>query len=105
MYGVGYLNLEIANLKFDILRISYRKEAAKTDQEFLFIDSCQKIEIEQFQNIANAFFQAYSFIFGILCGGYSYIVSSDSPEYKKIDNILFENKPKEEKHKNYLERV
>ena len=102
MYGVGSLNLEILNLNFDILSISSRNDKGKKDQEFLFIDSCQKMQLEGFQKITESFFKAYAYIFGIRCGGSSYIAASSSPEFKKIDKILFNRKPEEQIHKNYL---
>jgi len=96
MYGVGIIKLKISNYYFDIFRISEEKK------EFIFIDSTQEMSIEDFSISVAAFFQAYSYIFGILCGGESYIVSSKTESFEVIDNILFKYNPDEKVHNNYI---
>jgi hypothetical protein len=95
-YGVGIVKLKISNNYFDVFRISDEKK------EFIFIDSSQAISIEDFNTSTAAFFQAYSYIFGFLCGGESYIVTSKTESFEVIDNILFKHNPEEKVHNNYI---
>ena len=102
MYGVGVLRIVIDDLNFDILRISSRKKGGKKDKEFILIDSTSKVSLDRFQLVIEAFFKAYGFIFGTLCGGSSYVISASSEEFTNIDRILFNRRPKEQIHKNYI---
>jgi len=96
MYGVGIIRLSFSNYSIDVFRIS------KDKQEFIFIDSVQSILIEKFEKIVKAFFQIYSYIFGVSCGGESYITSSNSSNFIVTDKILFNRKQDEKIHDNYI---
>lgn len=102
MYGVGVLRIVIDDLEFDILRISTRSLNKKEDKELIVIDSTTKIDLTRFQQITDSFFKAYSYIFGTLCGGSSYIVASNTEEFIKINRILFSRKPEEQSHGDYI---
>ena len=96
MYGVGVIRLAVSNYSIDVFRVS------KDKQEFIFIDSTQPIIIEKFEKIVQAFFQIYSYIFGVSCGGESYITSSNSPDFIVTDEILFNRKQDEKILDNYI---
>lgn len=96
MYGVGIIRLTVSNYSIDIFRVS------KDKQEFIFIDSIQPILIEKFEIIVKAFFQIYSYIFGVSCGGESYITSSNNPDFTVTDKILFNRKQDEKILENYI---
>lgn len=95
-YGVGILRVEILNNSFDVFRISDKKV------EYIFIDSTQPISVEDFDKATKSFFQVYSYVFGIKCGGENFIVSSDNQTFELVENILFRCESEEKIHENKL---
>lgn len=95
-YGVAILRVEILNNSFDVFRISNNKV------EYIFIDSLQPISFDDFDNATKSFFQVYSYIFGIRCGGENFVLSFKNESFELIENILFRKESEEKVHESKL---
>jgi len=82
LYGGGYNKIIIDKIELDTFRLDVEKE------KFIIIDSCSPIIFEKFKNTIEAYFAAYSFIFGETVGIERYYCSSDSYTFKNINRNI-----------------
>lgn len=91
-YAVGILNLKLLDQSFEVFRIS------RGDEEFIVIDSVQRMSIKVFEKTVDAFFEAYSYIWGNTCGDEGYILTSSESSFSSINKVAFFSKPKSTHH-------
>ena len=61
----------------------------KENNNCLIIDSCSKIDFEDFQIITAALFAAYAFLFGNYFGNEAYFIFSNENSFDKINQVIF----------------
>mgnify|MGYP001221516280 CR=1 FL=1 len=87
LYGGGYNKIIIDKIELDTFRLDVEKD------NFIIIDSCSCIGFEKFKNTIEAYFAAYSFIFGESVGIERYYCSSESSTFEKTNQIIFQTLP------------
>jgi hypothetical protein len=91
-YGAGFIELNIDKVALEFMRVS------NEGRHYLVIDSVNTIRLDIFEKLTDAFFDAYSFVWGHKCGDESHILSSSNSEFSLIDNVMFSSKPKTSVH-------
>lgn len=83
-WGINQITIE--NTKLDIFRVEYGKN------NFIIIESIDRIGFEIFKKNTDAFFAAYAFVFGDSVGEEIYYVSSLMDTFEEISQIIFSKK-------------
>lgn len=83
-FGINQITIE--SIKLEVFYIEFEKN------NFIIIESIDRIGFEIFKKITDTFFGAYAFVFGDSVGEEIYYVSSPENTFEKINQIIFSKK-------------